>query len=69
MESVAIGIADFVRFINQLFDSVNDFIFQLVQVLRCAIRYSEHVEFWNRVIAVFKSVKFIGFKERVQPHL
>ncbi|KRT84953.1 hypothetical protein AMK59_277 [Oryctes borbonicus] len=59
LEKSAADTADFLLFIDKVFDSVNGTAVVSNKHLRCAIsNKSPHISFWNNAIEVFSSMKF-----------
>ncbi|XP_063226617.1 uncharacterized protein LOC134533179 isoform X1 [Bacillus rossius redtenbacheri] len=70
LEKSAIDTADFLLFMDKLFDSVNGTRIHAVEgkLLRCAVTArSPHVQFWRDAIPVLESIQFTNGKTSTRP--
>ncbi|KAJ8915390.1 hypothetical protein NQ315_008277 [Exocentrus adspersus] len=62
--------ANFISFMDQVFDSINGSTYKANhgKILRCAVKKnSSHMQFWEKAIKVFQSMKFITARGETAP--
>lgn len=70
MEKVAEDTAEFIGFMDQLFDSINGLTYEADhgKILRCAVKKgSQHVTFWYKALKILHSIRFLTPKGQVIP--